>query len=266
MDTSDRIKRRRSVFPLLTLLILFFVPSLSRAEKRRGPIVLGVGVGYSFFLDSGLSSYEVYHTRLIYFSEQLSLKNNINLYAQYFPWRGFGFQLEFDHQIGGYHSDLDWYGHLASDGRIIEIGHIEEPYKERWTISSITASILYALILNQNGGIRPYISAGAGLYFSHGDDERFYQRTRLGPKKSGSQVKLGLGVKYRITSTVGINLKGVAGTVWRRGSGWGNTVYFGPEQFDYDLYAKTGKIVRRDILIARTYSYLGIMMGLEFTL
>jgi opacity protein-like surface antigen len=245
--------------------LLAILPHHSVAAKR-GPIILGIGGGYSFFLDSGLSSYEVYHPKLIYFSEQLNLTNNFNLYVQYFPWRGFGFQLEFDHQKANYHSDLKWYGQLTPDGRIIEVNHIEEPYKEAWSFSSITASILYALSLRQNEKIRPYLSAGIGYYFSGGDDERFYFRTRLGPEKSGNLVKLGLGVKYQITPKIAINLKGVGATVWRREYGYGEMMYMGPDQFDFEIYMRAGKIVRREILLVNSFTYLGIILSLEYTL
>ena len=251
----------------LIVFVFFFLailPHHSLAAKR-GPIVLGIGGGYSFFLDSGLRSYEVYHLKLIYLSEQLNLTNNFNLYIQYFPWRGFGFQLEFDHQRANYHSDLKWYGFPSPDGKIVEINHIEEPYKETWSLSSITASILYILTLRQNEKVRPYISAGIGYYFSSGDAERFYDRSRLGPEKSGNLVKLGLGVKYLITPKIAINFKGVGGTFWRREYGYGEILYLGPEQFDIDIYAETGKLVRREMLHVNSFTYLGIVLGLEYT-
>jgi len=247
------------------LIFLAIVPSFSHAAKKRGPIVLGIGGGYSFFLDSGLRTYEVYHSKLIYFSEQLNLMNTFNLYVQYFPWRGFGFQLEFDHQRASYNSDLKWYGHPAPNGKIIEINHIEEPFKETWSLSSITASILYALTLRYNEKIRPYISAGIGYYFTSGDEERFYYRTRLGPEKSGNMVKLGLGFKYQITPKIGINFRGVGGTIWRREYGFGEVMFVGPEQFDYKIYEKTGKIVRVERLLVNSFTYLGIVLSLEYT-
>jgi opacity protein-like surface antigen len=255
------------VFSFVFLLFFFTVAtSLAQEEKKRGPIILGFGGGYSFFLDSGLRSYEVFHPKLIYFSERLNLTNNFNLYAQYFPWLGFGFQLEFDHQRANYHSDLNWYGHAEPDGEITRIDHIEEPYKETWSMSSITASILYALTLRANEKMRPYISAGIGYYFSSGDEDRFYNRTRLGPEKSGNLVKLGLGVKYKISPRIAINLKGVGGTVWRREYGYGEILYVGSEQFDYAIYVETGKLVRREILHVNSFTYLGVQLSLEFTL
>ena len=259
------VLKRTFWFPFVfVFFVLAILPHYSLASKR-GPIILGIGGGYSFFLDSGLRSYEIYHPRLISLSEQLNLSNNFNLYVQYFPWRGFGFQLEFDHQRANYHSDLKWYGHQAPNGKIIEINHIEEPYKESWSLSSITASILYTLTLRQNEKIRPYISAGIGYYFSNGDDERFYNRTRLGPEKSGNLVKLGLGIKYQLTPKIAINFKGVGGTFWRREYGYGELMYLGPEQFDIEIYAETSKIVRREILLINSFTYLGIILSLEYT-
>jgi opacity protein-like surface antigen len=247
------------------LFFLIIVPSFSHAAKKRGPIILGIGGGYSFFLDSGLRTYEVYHPKFIYLSEQLKLGNSFNFHVQYFPWHGFGFQLEFDHQRASYNSDLKWYGHPTSDGKIIEINHIEEPYKETWSMSSITASILYVLTLRYNVKIRPYISAGIGYYFTSGDEERFYNKSRLGREKSGNLVKLGLGVKYQITPNIGINFRGVGATVWRREYGLGGNPYVGPEQFDFLIYAETGKIVRAERLFVNSFTYLGIILSLEYT-
>jgi hypothetical protein len=263
--TFDKIKRGY-FFIVGSLIFLLIFPSLSHAGKKRGPIILGIGGGYSFFLDSDLRSYEYYYRKLIYLSEQLDLKNNFNLYVQYFPWLGLGFQLEFDHQRASYRSDLKWFGHPTPDGEIIEINHIEEPYAETWAVSSITASILYALTLRYNEKVRPYISAGVGLYFSGGDDERFFHRTRLGPKKSGNLVKLGLGIKYKITQKLAINLRGVGGTVWLKNYGFREVSYVGPEQFDFALYAETGRLMRRQELLVNSFTYLGIMLGFEYTL
>lgn len=252
-------------FFLVFLFSFFLVLWHPCSAARRGPIIVGVGAGYSFFLDSSLSSYEVYHPRLIYFSEQLNLKHNFHCHAQYFPWHGFGFQLEFDHQKASYHSDLKWYGSLTPDGKIIEIDHIEQPYKENWAITSITASILYVLNLRQDAKVRPYISAGFGYYFSSGDKDRFYDRTRLGPKTRGNQVKLGLGVKYRITPEIGINIRGVGGTIWRRERVSSPILYIGSDQFDINVYFKSGRIVRMEELLVNSFSFLGISASLEYT-
>ncbi|UCE40802.1 MAG: autotransporter outer membrane beta-barrel domain-containing protein [Candidatus Aminicenantes bacterium] len=262
---ADKIKSKRRFSFFFMLLFLVFGPSLSHAAKKRGPIILGIGAGYSFFLDSGLKIYEVYHPKLIFLSEQLNLRDNFHFYVQYFPWLGFGFQLEFDHQKAGYNCDLKWYGQLDSNDEIIEINHIEEPYKESWTLSSITASILYKLTLRSNEKIQPYISAGVGYYFSSGDEERFYSRTRLGPEKSGNMVKLGLGVRYQINPKIGINFRGVGGTIWRREYGFGEIKYLGPDQFDYKIYEETGNIVRAENLFVNSYTFLGIALSLEYT-
>lgn len=259
------MKRRLGILFIFMLFFFSILPYHSLAAKR-GPIILGIGCGYSFFLDSGLRSYEVYHPRLIYFSEQLNLSQNVNFHVQYFPWRGFGFQLEYDYQRASYHSDLKWYGHPAPDGKIIEINHIEEPYKETWSLSSVTVSILYALTLRQNAKIRPYISAGIGYYFAGGDEERFYHRTRLGPEKGGRLIKLGLGFKYQITPKIGINFGGIGCTIWRREYGFSEILYRGPEQFDIEVYGITGEIVRVEKLLVNSFTYMGIVLGLEFTL
>jgi hypothetical protein len=40
----------------------------------------------------------------------------------------------------------------------------------------------------------------------------------------------------------------------------------GPEQFDFAVYAETGKLVRRQELLVNSFTYLGIMLGFEYTL
>lgn len=267
LATLQVMKKTLGLLFVFMLFFLAIVPSLSHAAKKRGPIILGIGGGYSFFIDSGLRTYEVYHPKLIFLSEQLNMRNNFNFHVQYFPWHGFGFQLEFDHQRASYNSDLKWYGYPDPDPaeKIIEINHIEEPYKETWSLSSITASILYALTLRYNVKIRPYISAGIGYYFTSGDEERFYYKSRLGREKSGNLVKLGLGVKYHITPKIGINFRGVGGTIWRREYGFSEILYRGPEQFDYLIYEETGKIVRAERLLVHSFTFLGIALSLEYT-
>jgi len=259
------MKSKGVFFPFLLLLFLAIHPSYSHAAKKRGPIIIGAGAGYSFIIDSGLRSFEVYYPRLIYFSEQLDLKNDWHFYVQYFPWLGFGFQLEYDHHKAGYFSDLKWYGTVDNLGKIIEIDYIEEPYSVSWNYSSLTASILYMLTLRQNERWRPYISAGVGRYISNGDTERFYNRTRLGPKKSGNMIKLGLGVKYQITPEVGINLRGIGGTLWRREYGLGAVDYAGADQFNYAKYAMTGEIIRSQSTLVNSITFLGISLSLEYT-
>jgi len=259
------MKSKESFFVFCMIAVFAVFPCHSYAAKKRGPIVIGAGLGYSFILDSGLRSFEVYYPRLLYLSEQLELGNDWHFYAQYFPWRGFGFQLELDHQRGGYRSDLQWYGTTDNTGKYIEIGYIEEPYSESWSITSITASILYTLTLRQNAKWRPYVSAGVGYYFSGGDEERFYYRTKLGHEKNGNLIKLGLGVKYQITPEIGINFRGFGGTIWRREYGFSETDYVGADQFDYEIYVKTGAIVRSERSLVNSFSFLGIGLSMEYT-
>lgn len=261
-----RSRRILRIFPGFAV-IFFMTLALPTFAARRGPIVIGLGAGYSSLIDSDLGLYEVYHPKLIFFSEQLKLKHNINGYIQYFPWRGFGFQLEYDHQKADYYSDLKWYGSATPDGKIIEIDYIEEPYRVNWSLTSITASILYALTLSQHAKFRPFISAGVGYYFSSGEKERFYERTRLGPKTRGNLAKLGLGVKYQITPRLGINLKGTGTTIWRRDYGYTRGImYVGSDQFDANIYLATGRVIRREELLINSFSYLGVSLSLELTI
>ncbi len=263
---SCRKKGKSVKFLFLLFILLGVSPSIFAVAGKR-PIILGIGGGYSFILDSKLRSYEVYYPQLIYFSEQLSLKHNLNLSLQYFPWRGFGFQLEFDRQVGGYTSDLKWYGHLTDDpmNPIVEVNYIEDPYRENWPISSITLSVIYVLKFESEVKVRPYVSAGVGYYFLSGDQERFKDRTRLGPQKSGRLVKLGLGIKYQLTPRFGVNFKGIGATMWRKEYGFRGPLEIGPKQFDYEAYAKAGRIIRQEDQLVNSFSYISIVVSLEYT-
>jgi hypothetical protein len=263
------IRKQKSPISNLVVLLfsmLFAATSFSLAAAKKS-IILGVGGGYSFFLDTNLSSYEVYYPKLIYFSEQLAFKYDLNLSLQYFPWRGFGFQLEFDQQKGSYSSDLKWYGYLTDDpiNPIVEINHIEDPYRENWSISSVVLSLVYVLNFESQAKVHPYISAGVGFHFLNGDQERFKDRTRLGPEKSGHLVKLGLGFKYRITPRIGMNFRGVGVTAWRKEYGFSNILDFGPKQFYPEAYVFEGQIIRQEAYLVNSFTYLGIVVSLEYT-
>jgi hypothetical protein len=250
---------------LFLSLLSAITPSCGAVGKR--PIILGIGGGYSFFLDSYLRSYEVYQPKLIYFSEQLSLKYNSNVSLQYFPWRGFGFQVEFDQQKGSYSSDLKWYGYPTDlpDNPIVEINHIEDPYRENWSLSSFALSIIYALNFESQVKIRPFVSAGFGFHILNGNQERFRNRSRLGAKKSGRLIKLGLGIKYRLAPKIGINLRGFGTTMWRKEYDFRYNLEFGPRQFYYEEYALEGKIIRQDRYLVNSFTYVNIALSLEYT-
>jgi hypothetical protein len=263
----SRKKKGKSLkFLFLSFILFGAAPSIFAAAGKR-PIILGIGGGYSFILDSKLRSYEVYYPQLIYFSEQLSLKHDLNLNLQYFPWRGFGFQLEFDRQAGGYTSDLKWYGYPTDNplNPIAEVNYIEDTYRENWSISSIAISIIYVLKFESQVKVRPYVSAGVGYHFLSGDQERFKDRTRLGPEKSGRLVKLGLGIKYQLTPKFGVNIRGSGMTMWRKEYGFGIPLEIGPKQFDYEAYDKAGKIIRQEKQLVNSFSCIGITMSLEYT-
>jgi hypothetical protein len=204
---------------------------------------------------------------LIYFSEQLSLKHDLNLSLQYFPWRGFGFQLEFDQQKGSYSSDLKWYGYPTDspNNPIVEINHIEKPYRENWSLSSIVVSMIYVLNFESQAKVRPYISAGVGYHFLSGNQERFKDRSRLGPDNSGHMIKLGLGIKYRLIPRIGINIKGIGVTIWRKEYKFRYILDFGPKQFYYEPYAFEGRVIRQEEYLVNSVAYLGIVISLEYT-
>ena len=91
------------------------------------------------------------------------------------------------------------------------------------------------------------------------------QRFRLGPATSGTIAKVGAGIKYRLNKKLWLNLRAVLHSLNRK---YGKTTYLAlePEQFDIQVYLNTGEIVRITDALARTFTYIGIDLGFEFTL
>lgn len=185
--------------------------------------------------------------------------------VQYFFNREFGVQLEFSHQKASYFSHLEWYG-IQLDTGIIEINHIEEPYWKTWKLSSLTLSLLKVWRRNPNQRIFPYILGGFGLYLINADKEMVLNRWRLGPKKTGTKLKLGGGLKYRIGAKLMLNLKIFGENIYRRTVGDERGLYVGPEQFDSNYYLITSKINRMGRAITKTFSCAGIDLSLELRL
>jgi hypothetical protein len=185
--------------------------------------------------------------------------------VQYFFNREFGLQLEFSHQKASYFSHLEWYG-IESETGIIEINHIEEPYWKTWKLSSLTLSLLKVWRRNPDQRIFPYVFGGFGLYLISADKEMVLNRWRLGPKKAGTKVKLGGGLKYRIGAKLMLNLKIFGENFYRRTVGYERSVYVGPDQFDSYYFLTANKITRMGEAIMKTFSCAGIDLSLELRL
>ncbi len=185
--------------------------------------------------------------------------------VQYFFNREWGLQLEFNHQKGSYFSHLEWY-RIESEGETIEINHIEEPWWKTWELSSLSLSVLYVWRRSPKQRIIPYAFIGGGLYLLSADKELVLNRWRLGPKKTGTKLKLGGGLKYRVGGKLLLNLKIFGENIYRRTVGYEQVTYVGPEQFDGYYYLMTHKINRMGRAISKIFSHLGINLSLEFRL
>jgi hypothetical protein len=237
------------------------------AKKRE--IILSFGGGYSLGLEAALSKNEIFYTDQIYFKEQARMKQCFNLNLQYFFNLKLGAQLELSHQQASYFSHLEWYGQWVKDwsGYIyIEINHIEEPYWERWSISSIGLSVISPWRRSINQRLYPYISGGVGLYLLSGDEDRVLNRFRLGPKKTQTKYKISGGLKYRLGTKMNLNLRIFGETIKRYRRGYLYSLNYGPDQFDLEWYLNEGKIARVGSAIIPSYSYGGIDISLEFKL
>lgn len=255
---------------LFFFFALFILCPLCTAAIKR-EIILSFGAGYSFGLDSSLNKNEIFYADQIYFKEMARMKECFNLNLQYFFNLKLGAQLELSHQEASYFSHLEWYGVLLEDPssptgyRYIEVNHIEQPYWERWSISSIGLSVISPWRKYVNQRLYPYISGGVGLYRLSGDQDRALDRFRLGPRKTQIKYKISGGLKYTLNSKLNLNLR-IFCEMIRRYSGFRYALYNGPEQFDLEWYLNEGKIARVAGAIVSSYTYGGIDISLEFKL
>ncbi|MGD8534373.1 MAG: hypothetical protein PVF66_00885, partial [Candidatus Aminicenantes bacterium] len=197
----------------------------------------------------------------------------MSVYAQYFFSKRFGLELEFRRQNGSYFSHLEWYGRWISDPfapggeSLVAINHIEDPYREDWSVSSLTLCFIYAYRQYTGQKLYPYISVGFGYHFLSADQGLVLNRWKLGPEKSGESMKLGVGLRYRFSPKLALNLK-VFGESLIRPRRSGGTTYVGHDQFNFDIYMETDQVVRswHRNLIAGFFSHGGINLSLEFRL
>ncbi len=249
---------------LIAAFLLIILSSLSFAVKKR-EIIIGFGGGYSLSLQGTLHKDEYDWPQLLYFKEQGKMKHSLSANIQYYFTPMLGLQLEFSQQKGSYFSHLEWYGkEIGND--IYEINHIEEPYWETWSLSSLTLSALITWRRSPNQKIYPYISAGGGIYIFSADKERVLYRWRLGSKKWREKIRIGGGLKYRISGRLGLNLRIFGETIFRRSVGYGQTLYIGPDQFDFESYLYMKEIYRVGRVLDKTFSYGGFDVSLEFRL
>lgn len=261
---------RLKSFIAITAFFLITLPSLSFASKKR-EIIIGFGGGYSLALQ-GKMKYEYDFPKEIYFKEKVSMKHSLSANIQYYFTSMWGLQLEFSQQKGRYFSHLEWYGKFfpnpfpPPEYFYTEINHIEKPYRETWSLSSITLSVFIVWRRSPNQRIYPYASAGGGIYILSGDEKRIRQRWRLGIKKLREKIKIGAGLKYRLSARWGLNLRIFVETYWRRSVGYGERLYIGSDQFDFELYLLLKEIARVGEVIEKTFSSGGIDISLEFKL
>jgi len=258
----------------LTAALIVFFPLISLASTKK-EIILGFGIGYSGSLDATLQEWEYDYTEHneLYFKERGKMKNNLSFYAQYFFTHKFGLELEFRRQNASYFSHLEWYGRwifypLAPEGEsYTAINHIEKPYWKDWSVSSLTLCFIYAYRQYTGQKLYPYISVGLGFHFLSADQELVLNRWKLGPKKSGECVKFGVGLRYRFTSKLALNLK-VFGESLLRGLRYQGTTYVGHDQFNFYVYMETNEVVRswHRNLTVRAFTHCGINLSLEFRL
>jgi opacity protein-like surface antigen len=262
------MKIKRFLFFFVSFLIL--CPLCTAAIKRE--IILSIGGGYSLSFDSVFNKNEIFYTDQIYFKEKARMKQSFNLNLQYFFNVKLGAQLELNHQEASYFSHLEWYGLRVEDWssptgyRYIEINHIEEPYWERWSISSIGLSVISPWRKYVDQRLYPYISGGVGLYLLSGDEDRVLSRFRLGPRKTQTKYKISGGLKYTLNSKLNLNLRIFCEMIRRYGRASVYSIYNGPEQFDVEWYLSEGKIARVGRALIPSYSYGGIDISLEFKL
>lgn len=254
--------------PLVTVTFLILFPLASFASPKK-EIILGFGLGYSGSLDATLQEQEYDYTEFneMYFKERGKIKNNLSIYAQYFFTNRFGLELEFRQQNGSYFSHLEWYGRWIDNFTYIEINHIEEPYQEDWSISSLTLSFIYSYRHYTGQKLYPYLTVGLGFHFLAADEERVLNRWKLGPKKSGECMKFAVGLRYRFSSKLALNFK-VFGESLIRNPQERGTTYVGHDQFNFDIYMETNEVVRswHRRLLAAFFSHGGINLSLEFRL
>lgn len=269
---SGRFPHSLSNPPLLTLLLLFLLilsfPAKAFSVDRW---VIGLGGGYAFPYEQWIKRNTSLSRGEIFFEEEGRLKNSFYADVQYYLTPLLGFELEYSFQQAGYFNHLDWYGKWVSVPppmyeKFLEINHMEEPQTNSWSVHSVIASLLFTYRKRKTDAlIMPYLSLGAGIHFLKGDRERVLQRFRLGPARSGGIAKVGVGMKYRLTKKLWLNLRAVLHTLNRK---YGKTTYLAtdPEQFDFQMFMNTGEIVRIKNALARTFTYIGIDIGFEFTL
>jgi hypothetical protein len=255
-----------------TVILLAFLPAFVLASPEK-EVILGIGGGYSLCPEEAARHWRLdWAPGQIYFEEHLQLTYSLNLNIQYFFNKDIGVKLEYQYQRGSYFSHLEWYSEWQPDpmGGIIylDIDHIEEPNTQPWSISSISVSLVAAQRRFLERRQFPYGFVGAGFYVLGGDRELVLDRIRLGPSRTGWLMKIGGGIKYRLSRSLRLNVRIYGEAIWNqsaysRGTG---SLYAGTLQFSSRVYFDEGRIVREVRALVRSFVYLGIDLSLEFTL
>lgn len=253
-----------------TVILLVSLPAFVLASPDK-EVVLGIGGGYSLSPDESARHWRLdWAPGQIYFEEHLQLTYSLNLNLQYFFNKDIGVKLEYQYQRGSYFSHLEWYGLNTGDplDPFIDIGLIEEPYTQPWSISSISVSLVAAQRRTLNSRRFSYGFVGGGLYVLGGDRELVLDRIRLGPNRTGWQMKLGGGIKYRLSRSLRLNVRIYGEAIWNQAASRRSLdfLYASELQFSVGLYLDEGMIVRDVRALVRSFAYLGVDINLEFTL
>ncbi|MBU1338850.1 MAG: hypothetical protein KKD56_07275 [Acidobacteria bacterium] len=266
---------KKIIAGIVLLLCLFLLPRSLQAERFQGQrLVLGIGAGYGFPLEDWLSSKTYVLRDQIFFEEEGLLSSSLRINGQFFFNKVVGLVVEYGRQQARYLSHLDWYGLWVQDPatfkwKYFPIDHYEDPQTHFWAIHSFLAGVTYNFKMwDARTRWVPYMTVLAGFYTLSGDQEKVLDRFRLGPEKTMTTIKSGLGGKYRLNNRVFLTAQLTAQVLMRkRGRRMEFEIETQPrEQFDYNEYWDSGRVVRNPGAIVRSFAYAGLEIGIEFNL
>ncbi|MCJ7680232.1 MAG: hypothetical protein MUP70_05880, partial [Candidatus Aminicenantes bacterium] len=233
------------------ILTIFLLQGLLPAETFQGQrLVLGIGTGYGFPLEDWLSDKTYVLRDQIFFEEEGILSHSFRINGQFFFNKVVGVMVEYGRQQARYLSHLDWYGLWVQNPSTLEwryfpIDYYEDPQTHFWAIHSFLAGVTYNFKMwDARTRWVPYMTVLVGFYSLAGNQEKVFDRFRVGPEKSHTTIKAGLGGKYRLNNRVFLTAQLTAQVLMRK-SGRSYEIETRPkEQFDYYEYFDSGRVVR----------------------